>query len=305
MGLWYFGIFWGSKSVLMWFLSTASSGGWLRSAQLYCQTQPVPSGPVTAENFTKQVTSVSWNITVRTSSGWLGLRFTCICLSQNLPTCSLQSQLLFIYVLKISYPRDCNVNCENCSQSVTKQHLPKLWAAWGGVSTDIPGEHQVVLSPLPHSLQKRIVKQGRGTPHMHLKIFPSKWPKQMPFHFKARSGTSRRSPSFPSTSWPSSQEGRATWQAHVGLPRTGNQGSPTGTPPCTSAALPCSCPSLWGGVHIAGRMPRCFSAYPPPPDSLQLFGCVSEGAQACWAVLISSGSHLHTAQKQHFCVNPL
>lgn len=110
---------------------------------------------------------------------------------------------------------------------------------------------------------------------MHLKTFPSKWPKQMAFHFGARSSTSWRSPFFLSTSWPSSQEGRAAWQAHMGQLWTGNQASPTGTPPC-------GCQSPCRGVHEA----MMFSPYPLPSDSLQLFGCVSEAAQACWTRLI-------------------
>lgn len=56
-------------------------------------------------------------------------------------------------------------------------------------------------------------------------MFPSKWPKQMAFHFGARSGSSWRSPSFPSISWPISQ-GRAARQACVGSLQTGNQGPP-------------------------------------------------------------------------------
>lgn len=51
-------------NLLMWFLFTASSGGWLWPAQLYCQTQPVPSGPATVENVTKQVTSVFSDVMV-------------------------------------------------------------------------------------------------------------------------------------------------------------------------------------------------------------------------------------------------
>lgn len=85
-------------NLLTRFLFTTSSGGWLWSAQLYCHTQPVPSDPATAENFTKQVTSVSSDIMVGAYSGWLGLSFILIHLSQNLPTCSLQSQLIYISI---------------------------------------------------------------------------------------------------------------------------------------------------------------------------------------------------------------
>lgn len=115
-------------NLLMWFLFTASSGGWLWPAQLYWQTQPLPSGPATVENFTKQVTSVFFRY-----HGWGLVRLPgspfYMHLFQSLPTCFLQSQLGFIFVFKISCPCDCNANCENYSQSATKQHLPKLWAA--------------------------------------------------------------------------------------------------------------------------------------------------------------------------------
>lgn len=88
-------------------------------------------------------------------------------------------------------------------------------------STDVPGKLQAVLSPLTYSLQKR-----RGSPCMNLKTFPSKWPKQMAFHFEVRSGTSWRSPSFPLH-----ELAHQAQQGHTGLLWTGNWASPTGLLP--------------------------------------------------------------------------
>lgn len=115
--------------LLMQFLYTASSGGWLWPAQLYCQTQAVPSGPATMENFAKWVTIAffrchDWGL-VRLS----GSQFD-TCLFQNLLTCFLQSQRWFIYVFKIFCPCDCNANCENyseCNQATSAQAMSCLW----------------------------------------------------------------------------------------------------------------------------------------------------------------------------------
>lgn len=163
-------------------------------------------------------------------------------------------------------------------------------------STDFPSKLQAVLCPLTtvHWLQKQ-----RGSPCMNLKTFPSKWPKQMAFHFGARSGTSWRSPSFPLH-----ELAHQAQQAHTGLLWTGNWASPTGLLP--AHLLPVLVPvGHWaGGGSHSWQNAVMLSPYPLSPASLQLFGWVSEAAQTCWAGLISSASLLHIAQKRHFCAVP-
>lgn len=132
----------------------------------------------------------------------------------------------------------------------------------------VASKHQEVLSLLPNSLQKCTAKEGRWSPSTHLKTFSSKWPKQTAFHSGTRSGSSWRNPSFLSTSCPIGQEGRAH--------RTGHLAPPKGSPSCTTAAFPCGCQSLCRAVHIADKMLWCFLPYSLPPESFQLFGCMSE-----------------------------
>lgn len=158
--------------------------------------------------------------------------------------------------------------------------------------------------PLPHGLQKYIVKKGRGSLRMHLKPFPSKWPKQTAFHSGARSGTSWRSPPSPPPAGPSAgregQHGRLALD-HSGL---GTKHLSWGLLPAHLLPCPVAVDHCAGGPRSWQRAVKLFFLC-STPDSLQLFSCMSEGAQACWAGLISSASHLYISQKRHFCAIPL
>lgn len=95
--------------------------------------------------------------------------------------------------------------------------------------------------------------------------------------------------------------GKASTLDHSGL----------GTKHLSWGLLPAHLLPLPGAVDHCAGCPRSWQnavklfSLCSTPDSLQLFSCTSEGAQACWAGLISSASHLYISQKQHFCAIPL